>query len=73
MRVMINESRSDDPAVGVDRAPGRGIGFADPHNLSFMHRYIGLERGLAGAIRDTCILDQQVVRHGFFSLFANSS
>ena len=68
MGVVIDKAWGDDPAVSVDRAPGGAIVFADPYNLSFMHRHVCPERRLARAIHDTRILDQQIVRHGFLLL-----
>ena len=43
MRMVIDESRSNDPPVSIDGAPGCGVVFADPHNLSLVHRHVCAE------------------------------
>src|SRR4029077_1460105 len=68
MRVVIDESWSNDPPVSIDGAPGGGVVFADPHNSSLVHRHVCPERWLARAVHDTRILDQQIVCHRLFSL-----
>ncbi len=56
----------DEPARGIDHARGlRVIELADRNDAAVLHRDVGREPRIAGAIHDAPVPDQQVVALGW--------
>src|SRR5215469_5536876 len=68
MRVMIDETRSNDAPVGIDDALGGGAFIsADPDDFPLGYCHVRLECRLARAVHDATILDEQIIPHDSFS------
>src|SRR5262249_51710013 len=68
MGVMIDEPGGDHAPRGVDGARGGGPGiFADPDDRAVLHRDLREKSGLARAVDDAPVCDQEIIRLALFS------
>ena len=67
MAVIVDEAGGDCTAFGVDRACRGTAQFADLDDLAALYADIAPECRHPRAVDDPAILDQQIVRHRFFS------
>ena len=69
MGVMIDEAGCDDAPLRVDRALGGRTGvFANPDDLAVLDCDIRCKCGLARAVDDASVFDEQIKRHAYSSL-----
>src|SRR5207245_9312131 len=63
--VVVDESRRDDPPVGLDDPPRGSVEAPELYDLSVGDSDVAVAGGPARAIDDAAVLDQQVVGHVF--------
>ena len=56
--MVVNKSRSNHSAVGVNGAGGGLVELPDSHNFAVGHRHVGVESGFTGAVDHSAILDE---------------